>query len=30
MNSLVTFLWPTMLWGLVAVPLLVLLYVWLA
>jgi Ca-activated chloride channel homolog len=29
MNSLVTFIWPTMLWGLVAVPLLVLLYVWL-
>ncbi|NUZ07211.1 VWA domain-containing protein [Piscinibacter koreensis] len=29
MNSLVTFIWPTLLWGLVAVPLLVLLYVWL-
>jgi Ca-activated chloride channel homolog len=29
MKSLVTFFWPEMLWGLVAVPLLIALYVWL-
>jgi len=29
MNPAMTFIWPEMLWGLIAVPLLVLLYVWL-
>ena len=29
MNPAMTFIWPEMLWALIAVPLLVLLYVWL-